>query len=161
MPFWRSISVGVVKQLLSKPQVAAVLTDFVSMDVKEFLRVTQSYTLPYLVLWKNNDIISRIAQAVSKKGVTVQVLCHENMAFILALLFVQDTKNVEATAKGLLASACDEYHKIDLGELVRPDAIPIAAELLKLSADADPALKKRVCSSYRECGATEANTIFR
>ena len=97
-----------------------------------------------MILWRQNDIVTRIAQAASKTGVPVQVVCHENMSFILALLLVQDTKNVEATAKGLLANACEEYEKVDVAGLIRPDAIPIAAELCKLSADADTALKKRV-----------------
>lgn len=144
-PFWPNISVSVAKQLISKPQVAANLVEFVSWNVKDFLKATQCYTLPYMILWKENDIVARIAQAASKTGVPVQVVCHENMRYILALLLVQDTKNVEATARALLANVCDYYEKFDMGNLVRPDAIPIAAELCKLSADANPDLKKRVC----------------
>ena len=148
-PFWRTISTGVVEKTIKKPQVIKLLTDFVSMDVDEFLRLTQSYTLPYMVLYQRHDIIARIAKASRKGGATVQGLCHANMAYILAILFIQDYKNspIEGMSKALLEKACEKYRNVSLEELVRPDAIPTAAELLKQAGDAgnhNQVLAKRV-----------------
>lgn len=149
-PLWRTISARVVSNIIAKPQVVTHLCEFVGMEVNEFLKATQSYTLPWMVLWRRGDVIARIAKAASKGGVTVEVLCHENMGSILALLFTQDSPDLEKMAKSLLVSACEKYHSVDIGELVRPDAMPIAAELLKLAGDAadrDPEFRKRVCDS--------------
>ncbi|KAF8246273.1 hypothetical protein K440DRAFT_655242 [Wilcoxina mikolae CBS 423.85] len=135
-PFWRSISVTAVKQLQSRPQIVQTLIQFVEMKLPEFLQLTQSYTLPYLVLSGKTDIIQKIAKA-SRPDCTVQVVCHDNIASILPVLLVQDVPNVEKHTMHLLEAISPEFASSSLTELVRPDSLTIAAELLKTAGETD------------------------
>lgn len=113
------------------------------MDVVEFLRATQIYTLPYLVLARQRDVIKRIADA--NDGKELQILCHDNIAPILSVLLVQDVENPEVNAQKLLEYVSPVFANSSIGELVRPDAVPIAAELLKSLGDAEAETRTRVC----------------
>lgn len=143
-PYWRSISVGVVKQLQSKPQIAQLLSELLLIDVSEYLKITQHYTLPYMVLWKRAEIVEKIAQAV---GLKVWDICHNNLAAILALLLAQDGDDVEQATMTLLVNASAEFKNISFTELVRPEAVSIVAELLKASGDEEGDRKAGVCYS--------------
>jgi serine/threonine-protein kinase ATR len=136
-PFWRSISVAAVKQLQSKPQIVQTLVRFISMKLPEFLKLTQKFTLPYLVAAGNTEIIQRIAHASRGPDCSVQVICHENIASILPVLLVQDVPNAEKYAKRQLESISPEFSSSSMTQLVRPDSYEIAAELLKMAGDAE------------------------
>lgn len=125
-----------VKQLQSRPQIVQTLIQFVEMKLPEFLQLTQSYTLPYLVLSSKTDIIQKIAKA-SRPDCTVQVVCHDNIASILPVLLVQDVPNVEKHTMHLLEIISPEFASSSLTELVRPDSLTIAAELLKTAGETD------------------------
>ncbi|KAL7276740.1 serine/threonine-protein kinase M1 [Rhizina undulata] len=133
-PFWRNISVGVVQQLQSKPQIAQLLSDLLGIDVPGFLRMTKAYTLPYLILWKRTDLVQRVAQ-VSAENYSTWAVCLDNMAPILALLLTQDSDDVEKSTMALLEAVNPEFKTVGFAELVRPERILIAAELLKLLGD--------------------------
>ncbi|CUS11697.1 unnamed protein product [Tuber aestivum] len=139
-PFWPSISVGVVKQLQSKPQIAQLLSEVVGMELSDFLKTTQGYTVPYLILWKRPELVERVAQACKTDVVSLAL---SNMAHILALLLTQEADNVEAFTLHLLAHATAEFKDISLGEIARPDAMSLATELLKAAVDADEDRKVR------------------
>ncbi|PWW75517.1 hypothetical protein C7212DRAFT_358109 [Tuber magnatum] len=145
-PFWPSISVGVVKQLQSKPQIAQLLSEIVGMELSDFLKTTQGYTVPYLILWKRPELVERVAQACKTDVVSLAL---SNMAHILALLLTQETDNVEAFTLHLLAHATAEFKDISLGEIARPDAMSLAAELLKAAVDADEDRKIRIFYALR------------
>lgn len=140
-PFYRSISYPVVKHLITKPQIADNLLAFLVMGVDEFLRSTQAYTLPYLVLAQQRDVIKRLADASGKE---LQILCHGNIAPILSVLLIQDVESPEANAQKLLEAVSPIFANTSIGELVRPDAVPIAAELLKSLGDAETETRTRV-----------------
>ena len=142
-PFWPSISVGVVKQLQSKPQIAQMLSEITGMELSDFLKTTQGYTLPYLILWKRPELVERVAQACKTDVVSLAL---SNMAHILALLLTQEADNVEAFTLHLLAHSTVEFKDISLGEIARPDAMSLATELLKAAVDADEGRKTRVCT---------------
>jgi serine/threonine-protein kinase ATR len=143
-PFWRSISAGVVKQLQSKPQIAQLLSELLGIDLIDFLKMTQSFTLPYLILWKRVELVERVAQAC---GMDAASVCHENMPAIMALLLTQDVDNIENFTMSLLEGASAEFKEVSIAELVRPEAISIAAELLKVASDEDDDKKARVSLS--------------
>jgi serine/threonine-protein kinase ATR len=151
-PFWGTISPTAVKQLQSKPQIVQTLTQFISMELAEFLERTQSFTLPYLVRDGYTEIIQRIAHASRGPDCSVQVICHDNIASILPVLLVQDVPNPEKHAMRQLISISSEFSLSSLSELVRPDAFRIAAELLKMAGDAedieDQDQRKRVRKSF-------------
>lgn len=139
--FWRSISVGVVKQLQSKPQIAQLLSELIGIDLADLLKVTQKYTIPYLILWKKVELVERIAQACEKD---VWSLIYDNMSEILVLLLAQDADSAESTTKALLENVCAGFKNVTLVQLVWPLSISIAAELLKAAGDEDDDRKTRV-----------------
>lgn len=143
-PFYRSISFPVVSHLVTKPQIAENLTSLLAMDISELLKTTQEYTLPYLVLSQNRKVINRIAAAAGKEG-QPQMICHENIAPILSVLLVQNVDDLETNAQRLLEGVCPAFGSSTIDELVRPDAVPIAAELLKSYGEADQEMRLRVC----------------
>ncbi|EDN95718.1 hypothetical protein SS1G_11597 [Sclerotinia sclerotiorum 1980 UF-70] len=62
-PFWDSVAIAAVKDLLVRPQTAQLMADLLEINVPEFLILTQAYTLPWLVLWRDVKTIKKIAQA--------------------------------------------------------------------------------------------------
>ena len=144
-PYWRSIGITVVKDLQSRPQIAQLLTDLLGMDIPEFLALTQTYTLPYLVVLKKPEIIRKIAQARGKESsVWSTLMANSNMASILALLLVQQSNDVEDTTMALLRHACEEFKNVDLADVARSEPINIAFELLQAAGEEDDRRKARV-----------------
>ncbi len=146
-PFWRSISVTVVKSLHTRPQMAQNLTDILGMSVNQFLLLTQAETLPYLVLMRRQDLLSRIASA---RGTTVHNTCTQprrNLAAILALLLSQPSPDVEQTTHEFLCQAAPGFGKDDLSTWIRLEPVMIACEMLKTAGDEDESNKKRVRKS--------------
>ncbi|KAI9844262.1 MAG: serine/threonine-protein kinase M1 [Sclerophora amabilis] len=137
-PFWRSIATTVIKDLQTRPQTAQGLSDLLGFNVSDLLVLTQSHTLPYLILSKKKEVIKRIAQA-RNDGSTIWSMCYEkaNMAAILALLLVQQSTDVEKTTMALLCNASEEFKEFDLVELARSDPTRLACELLKAAGEED------------------------
>jgi serine/threonine-protein kinase ATR len=100
-----------------------------------------------MILWKRVEIVERVAQACGKSAWFV---CHENMTFILALLLAQDVGDIEQTTMALLINASENFKSCSLRELVRPEKITLATELLKAAGDADQENKEPVCAFERK-----------
>ncbi|KAI9673387.1 MAG: serine/threonine-protein kinase M1 [Caeruleum heppii] len=144
-PFWRSIAPNVVKSLHSRPQIAQLLSDLLGVTVAGFLALTQSYTLPYLILYQKQSLILRILQARGD-GSTVQSMCLENanLASTLALLLVQQSNDIETSTLTLLRHASAEFGGVDLADLVRSGPFYIAFELLLSAADEDAGARAKI-----------------
>ncbi|TGO91177.1 hypothetical protein BPOR_0036g00070 [Botrytis porri] len=67
-PFWDSIAIAAVKELLSRPQTSQLMADLLEITVSEFLILTQAYTLPWLVLWRDAKTIKKIASARNEES---------------------------------------------------------------------------------------------
>lgn len=150
-PFWRSVGVVVVKDLFKCPQKAQSLADLLSMSVNQLLLLTQTDTLPFLVLTKRKDIIARIASARGR-DTSVQDVCMQprrNLATILALLLRQPSPNVEKTAMEFLAEAAPSFREGDLSSLVEIEPIFTACEILKAAADEDEDGKATVYNAFQ------------
>ena len=134
-PFWRSISVVVIKDLHTRPQTVQLLSDLLGITVNDFLTTTQAYTLPYLVLAKKHDIITRIAQARGKDS-TVKAMCTDslNLPSILATLLLQESLDFEAMS-AILQQTPDKFGNSSLSELAGMAPILTAFELLKAAGD--------------------------
>jgi hypothetical protein len=94
------------------------------------------------VLSRKTEIIYKVAQA-SRPDCSVQVICHENIAAILAVMLVQNVDNVEKYTMGVLETISPEFSSSSLEELVRPDALVIAGDLLKSAGDVDESDKEQ------------------
>ena len=148
-PFWRSVAVTVVKDLLVRPQKAQYLADLLGMSVNQFLLHTQSETLPYLVLTKRKDILQRIA---TSRKTNVQDMCiqpRRHLAFILALLLRQDSMDTEKYVMDLLCHASSGFFESDFSTLVMLEPVVIACELLKSASDEDKKGKQKVLKSRK------------
>ncbi|OJJ33117.1 hypothetical protein ASPWEDRAFT_174541 [Aspergillus wentii DTO 134E9] len=131
-PFWRTLSVMVVKNLQSRPYMAEQLCDLIGMKVDDFLRLTELYVLPYLVLTRKRDIISRIG-ATYKDAKSPFDVCSEknNLAAILGFLLSQPSPDPEGMIMSVLADIDPAFKGRTLAELVRTEPILIACDLLK------------------------------
>ncbi|KAI9826145.1 MAG: serine/threonine-protein kinase M1 [Thelocarpon impressellum] len=144
-PFWRNIAVTVVRDLQTRPQTTQLLCDLLLMSVPDFLVLTQTHTLPYLVMCKKQDVMSKIVQA---RGGTTTVgsICFEtvNLASILALLLLQGWSDTEKAVMELLRHASADFGTVNLPDLVRIEPILIAFELLKAAGDENDGKKAQV-----------------
>ncbi|KAK2852165.1 hypothetical protein FQN49_005303, partial [Arthroderma sp. PD_2] len=135
-PFWRTLSVLVVKNFHARPQMADQLCDLLGMEVNGFLRLTTIHTLPYLVLTRKKDIITRIAMTHDKKSVSELIKIRSNLASVLALLLVQPLSNPETAIPSILKELSVKFNDPTLSKLVRSECVPITCELLRGLGDA-------------------------
>lgn len=144
-PYWRTLSVVVVKNLQTRPYMAEQLCELLGMKIDGFLRLTEVHVLPYLVLARKRDIICRIG-ASRNEGESPFDVCSEknNLAAILAFLLSQQSNNPEAMIMSLLAEVDPAFRGRSLAELVRIEPILIACDLLKSLGDAGEQHKEKV-----------------
>ncbi|KAL9039802.1 MAG: hypothetical protein Q9180_002315, partial [Flavoplaca navasiana] len=141
-PYWRTLAPTVAQDLQRRPQIAQYLSDLMSVTVAELLRLTQTYTLPYLVLTKQQNILQRIADAC---GRSIKDLCMEpvNTSAILAYILLRSTSDAENTIMTAFQSVSSEFLNVDCAELIKAEPVLIASELLKAAGDADDATKPK------------------
>ncbi|KAJ6018089.1 hypothetical protein N7451_001468 [Penicillium sp. IBT 35674x] len=149
-PYWRTLSVAVVKNLQTRPYMAEQLCELLGMKVDSFLRLTEVHVLPYLVLTRKRDIICRIGASRDEVESPFDV-CSEknNLAAILAFLLAQESSNPEAMIMSLLAEIDPAFKGRTLAELVRIEPILIACDLLKSLGDAGEQNKERFHQALR------------
>ncbi|RAL13613.1 protein kinase MEC1 [Aspergillus homomorphus CBS 101889] len=135
-PFWRTLSVAVVKNFQSRPYMAEQLCDLLGMKVDDFLRLTEVHVLPYLVFTHKREIIARVG-ATYKEIKTPFDVCSEknNLAAILAFLLSQPSSNPEDSIMSTLSTVDLAFRKRTLAELLRIEPILIACDLLKNLGD--------------------------
>ncbi|KAL9021748.1 MAG: hypothetical protein Q9185_001112 [Variospora sp. 1 TL-2023] len=140
----RILAPTVVQDLQRRPQVAQYLSDLVSLTVSEILRITQVYTLPYLVLTRRSDLLQRIAKAC---GRSIQDLClgqsYTNMSAILAYIMMRSSSEAEATVMTALRAISSDFVNVNFSELVKAEPVLIASELLKAAGDGDDEVKTK------------------
>ncbi|KFY23332.1 hypothetical protein V493_05913 [Pseudogymnoascus sp. VKM F-4281 (FW-2241)] len=141
-PFWRTIAHTAVSDLQNRPQTVQLMAELLSISVPEFLVETQTFTLPWLVLAKNTDIITKISQARDDDDPSKAII--SNMVAIMPLLLVQAVPDIEKFIMGLLRGVSAAFDKIDLVQCLGIGAIEIAVELLKNAGDEDDSKKSRV-----------------
>ncbi|PGH17548.1 hypothetical protein AJ79_01148 [Helicocarpus griseus UAMH5409] len=131
-PFWRTLSVVIVKNIQSRPQMADQLCDLLGMKVDNFLRLTEVHVLPYLVLMRKHDIIARIGATYDEKQSLYQLCTTKyNLASILTLLLTQPSADHNAMVTSIFNEMSPEFQVHDLAGWVRAEPILIACELLK------------------------------
>lgn len=142
--FWDTIAIEAVKDLLIRPQTTQLMADLLGISVSEFLVLTQSYTLPWLVLVKNTDVIKRISDA--RKDGNDWIACMEasNLVPILALLLQQNVSDMENFIMSLLKCVSQRFKQLDLTDLMRVEPSSQAFYLLKAAGEADDSKKSRV-----------------
>lgn len=144
-PFWESVAIAAVKDLLSRPQTSQLMADLLEIKVSDFLLLTQAYTLPWLVLWRDGKTIKRIAQARNEESWRV---CTDktNIVHIMALLLVQDVRDIESHTMSVLKFVSSDFEKrgLDFAFLLKMDPSSTFLHLLKVAGHADHSKKSRV-----------------
>ena len=142
-PYWRTIAVTIVQDLLRRPQVAQQISDLLAMSVAEFLVLTQVHTVPFFVLTKKQDILQRIADA---RGDSIMILCreHNNLAAILSCILLRAPDDIESLVMNLLNAVSPEFGNVDCAELLKSEPQATAAELLRTASDDDEVKQSKV-----------------
>ncbi|KAL2062316.1 hypothetical protein VTL71DRAFT_6582 [Oculimacula yallundae] len=143
-PFWSSIATITVTDLLTKPQTAQLMADLLGTSVTDFLLLTQSHTLPFLVLNGKVDVIKRISEARNDPNNWAVCLDPSNLAPILALLLVQDVPNLDTFVMGHLRRVSSEFKGHELVDLLQVEPMYQALYLLKAAGEADESKKSRI-----------------
>jgi serine/threonine-protein kinase ATR len=146
-PFWRSIAIAAVKDFQKRPQTTQMLSEVLSMSVPDFLVLTQSYTLPYLILQRHRDVVHRIAQARGDASVWQMCLESTNRGPIIALLIIQPVADIEASTMELFREISSDFDALDLSDVAKSESVPIVYELLKSAGEQDDDKRSRVCFS--------------
>ncbi|OWP07483.1 protein kinase rad [Marssonina coronariae] len=143
--FWSSIATAAVTELLIRPQITQLLADLLGISVAQFLVLTQSYTLPFLVLNGKVDVIKRISEARNDADNFSVCMDPSNLPPILALLLVQNVPDLDSFVMGLLRRVSNEEFKdLDLGSMTRIEPMHQALYLLKAAGQADESKKSRI-----------------
>ena len=144
-PYWRTIATTVIKDLHTRPQITQRICDLLNIKVPDFLILTQTYTVPYLISAKKRSILQRIADARGSDQ-SIWSLCTEpaNMAAILVYLLLQSSTDVEHMVMASLLETSPDFKDFDLEKAINSLPIPIACELLKIAGEEDEEKKTRV-----------------
>jgi serine/threonine-protein kinase ATR len=140
-PFWASIAIEPVKDLLSNPRTIQNMAELLEISVDNFLLLTQSYTLPWLFLWQKADVIERIAQLRGEEEVWRVFYDTKILVPTLGLLLLQNVPDTEKLTRSLF----QRFGKLpDLDDLIKSDVGPLFLHLLRLAGEADDTKKLRV-----------------
>ncbi|KAL8699738.1 MAG: hypothetical protein Q9224_001285 [Gallowayella concinna] len=141
-PCWRTLAPTIVQDLQRRPQIAQHVSDLLSVTVSELLHMTQTYTLPYFVLTKQQEILQRIANACNS---SIKELCLEpvNMSAILAYMLLRSPSEAEVSIMTALQIVSSEFNNVVCAELVKAEPVLIALELLKAAGDSDDVTKPK------------------
>jgi serine/threonine-protein kinase ATR len=145
-PFWPSISIKVIEQMKSRPQILQRLAEILEIRDSVFLTRTQNFTVPILVLGRHHDVLEQMSQ---KMGVRMWEMLKTNMPFILAQLFTQDKRRTETGIEflvSLMAANKTGAGKptIDTKSLIFSSRTPLTIELLKMLASESDAKREHV-----------------
>jgi hypothetical protein len=150
-PFWHTISIKVVEQMRSRPQILQRLSEILDIRDSMFLMRTQNFTVPPLVLGKHRDVLALLSQ---KMGVRAWEMLKENMPYILAGIFTQDNRRA-GTGTGteflveLMAVSTDAKLNVDTRGLVVSCRTPLTVELLKMLANETEGKRERVFNALQ------------
>jgi serine/threonine-protein kinase ATR len=145
-PFWDDVAIVAVKDLLVRPQTTQLMADILGISVPEFLLLTQSSTLPHLVLSGRIDVIGKITQAREDDDNLKTCMDPSNFASILALLIVQNIPDIEALTMSVLRAVSPLFKQqdMDFTDCMRSDPPGLGLRLLRLAGQAHDNMKSRV-----------------
>ncbi|KAM0088094.1 serine/threonine-protein kinase M1 [Aspergillus fumigatus] len=149
-PFWRTLSITVVKNFQSRPHMAEQLCDLLGMNVDDFLRLTEVHILPYLVLTRKRDVITRVGAAY-KHIKTPFDICSEknNLAAILAFLMSQPWSDPEGMIMSVLSDIDSAFGGRTLAELFHR-ALHLLAALVPRKSTATSKKANLLCHFIEE-----------
>jgi len=145
-PFWASIAIEPVKDLLSNPQTIQYMAELLEISVNDFLLLTQAYTLPWLLLWQKADVIERIASLRGDVEVWRVYWDTKNLVPTLGLLLLQNVPDVGKFTWSLFRKVSPGFDNMPqhFDDLIKADVGALFLHLLRLAGEADEVKKTRV-----------------
>lgn len=119
------------------------MADLLGISVSGFLILTQTFTLPWLVLLGKADVIKKIADAREQDS-NETCMDTSNMVAILPVLLIQSAPDMEKMIMSRLVIASESFKNVDFTDLIRVEPGSQAFHLLKAAGEADPNKKSRV-----------------
>jgi serine/threonine-protein kinase ATR len=143
-PYWNTIAIETVKDIFVRPQTTQLMADLLGVSVTEFLLLTQTFTLPWLVLLGKSDVIKRISEARKDKEGWLACMETSNMVAILAFLLAQRSDDVENFVMSRFKAVSSQFKQVEFSDLMRVEPASQVFHLLKAAGEADDAKKARV-----------------
>ncbi|ANB14310.1 protein kinase MEC1 [Sugiyamaella lignohabitans] len=134
-PFWSTISVVIVKQMVVNKSLLKRFAELLHIPTVDFLQRTTSFTVPYLVLAKKYDAVEMIAEAC---GSTSKKIYLDHVPMILAVLLTQDVPNPEVFAEQRWLDADPSFGIVEFADVISPNIQGLSFELLKLAPSIGP-----------------------
>lgn len=161
-PFWRTVAITAVKDLPARPQKVQQLSDLLGISVNQLLLLTQVETLPFLVLWKQQDTILRLVQARGPDA-TAWSLCFspKNLDAILSMILIHHPENAEIAIAECLKHTSKDFAQEDIPSLLRMQPAPIAFEILRLAGEAEGERRESVWHAPGRVSAYDVLTMRR
>lgn len=138
-PFWPSIIVSVLKRHESHPQILQRLMKLFGITQKEFFSQTHRYAVPYMVLTRHKEVLEMIADALEWP---IEKLLFQNISKTVAVLLLHESLNIGVFVMQSLSEVHNSIKNLDLAQVVNPNRLDIAFEVLKLH-DADDEKKSQ------------------
>lgn len=133
-PFWKTISLSVVKQKYSTPIVLSRFCRLLDIPVDDFLSRTHSYTVPYLI-W-NGDKASIESIASSLKYHVEQLIVSDlknimSVSFLNEIRYHEKNTNFGDLSRTKLINICETFQRLDFMGTITSDCLEISVEVLK------------------------------
>lgn len=151
LPFWKTISVSVMKKKNTQPSILTRLCQVLEISTDEFIARTHSYTIPYIVLSGDRTTLESVAKSLKW---SVEKLILEDMGNILSVLLMQETAQQGEFAKQCLIEITNSSRDIDLVKIVSSSRLEIAFEVLKLYDPADSKRSESISAVFQFIGNT-------
>ncbi|KAF4624113.1 hypothetical protein G7Y89_g14062 [Cudoniella acicularis] len=142
--FWDTIAIEAVKDLLVRPQTTQLMADLLGISVSAFLVLTQTFTLPWLVLLGKTDVIKRVSEARKDEEIWNTLMDHSNLVTISPLLLMQNVPDTEAFVMRILKAISPRFKEVEFKELLKIEPAQQAFNLLKAAVEAEDSKKARI-----------------
>lgn len=124
---------------------AGLLCDLIGMKSDHFLKLTETYALPHLVLSGRVDIIQGMA-STGKQSLYDLCTSRSNLASILSFLLIQPSENHHELVTSVFDRLSPEFRVHSLAGWIRTEPVLIMCELLRGLGEAVNGSTSKVCT---------------
>ncbi|KAK5087209.1 serine/threonine-protein kinase M1 [Lithohypha guttulata] len=135
-PFWRTISVVIVKHITSRPAVAQQVCELLGMNITGLLPIMEEDAVPYLVVTGQVDALQKIASSNNSPMNAFELCVQPNiLPKVLAALLAQGYAEPQDKILEMLEKVSEDFGEQKLATWLGINHSKIACELLKLAGD--------------------------
>lgn len=127
-PFWSTISIYIVKNKNTNPNILTRFCELVAVSKEIFYARTYEYTVPYIILGGDKPLLEEIANALEW---TVEKLILNTISKTFAI-FLCKKPNQISTVFQKLVKILPNFAQVEISQIINPSRIEIAYEILKM-----------------------------